>query len=702
MNPYFNRGAISDPKYFFGRREILSHIYTALNAPKPQNISIEGERRIGKSSLLNYLMHPQVKKEILIRPDNFVLVLTDFLDYQPQDAADFLRTLHYYLCLELEQTWQGENISREARSKRERVESVSSKQIRQLKRGLKDHLMDLKNAGYHVVFLVDEADSVFLRARLDYSIFDLMRSLADVSRFYSVSYVIASRRPLRAISKALDASKFHNIFYVERLGLLTHKEALELIQKPSQEAGIRFSPKEEEFIFDLAGYHPLALQIACYYLFEQKSIGPVVDFGALREVIYAQMRPIMEDWWEDSSAEERQVLKAAAEMLISVDDSQMVEPMKKLLERGLVVEQQGGVKCFCKLFREFVLEQPIEGVTQGTQEGDADLSSRVNYWIKQGESQTIEFKRELPENMTQLAKEIAAFSSANGGVILVGVEDDGRICGIPVRSPSERDRFRQRIYGVAAKAVKPPVSAEIDFIEIQGKVLAIIQIPPGREPLYYVEGRPYVRYGCIVTIPGPGEIAYLYSRVRGDALSLPIPASPVVQQEGLREEVWKLIGTVELGLRQFIAKVLQKKVGQDWEQFLAKRHPKLYENWIIVQERHQKSLKRYDSASEQKETVLDYSFIADLESLINADWEFYRYALNFDRGSSKENKRYWCELIKTIAKVRNALAHHRFVPENEMERAKVFCNDILIVLGVSLDSTTGEEISVKSASSQSE
>jgi AAA+ ATPase superfamily predicted ATPase len=676
MNPYFNRGAITDPAYFFGRKELLNHIYGALNVPKPMNISIKGERRIGKSSLLNYLMHPEVKRRALINPERFVFVLTDFLDYQPQDAADFIRTLHYYLCLELERVGR-EDISCDAHSILEQVESFTLKQTRQLKDGLKRHLMRLKDAGYHIVFLIDEADSVFLRANLDYSVFDFMRSLADVSRYYSVSYIIASRRPLREISKALESSRFHNIFAFYKLGLFSHEEALELIRIPSQQAGVQFSSEEEKFILDLAGRHPLALQIVCYYLFEQKTMSHLVDTRALTDIAFAQMKSVMADWWEDSSNEERQALQAIA-IGSSALSAISRETIERLMERSLVIKEQDSIECFCKLFKRFVLQ---ESLTRAGKRRD-DTSDMVMRWIEEGESQTVEFKRKLPENMTRLAKEIAAFASGEGGVILIGVDDNGKVCGLPIRSPQERDRFRQRIYGIATKIVKPPVNIEIDFIEMQGKVLGIIQIPPGKEPLYYVENRPYIRYGCITESPGPDEIAKRYSETLHT-----IPGVPFLAQKkpkGLREEVWKLIETVELGLRQFIAKVMREKVGQDWEQFLAKRHPALYESWITIQERHRRSFKRYGSAREQKETILDYSFINDLGSLIAADWEFYRHLLDFGRSSSKENKRYWAEIIEAITKVRNALAHHRFVPENELKRAEVFCNDIIVVLGTSM------------------
>jgi len=683
VNPYFNRGAIADPKYFFGREEILSHIWAALNAPKPQNISIEGERRIGKSSLLNYLMHQDVRKKWLTLPDKYVLVLTDFLDYQPQSAADFIRTLHYYLCLELEQS-NNLDLCAQAQSALQAMESFSAKDTRRLKEALKRHLMDLKKQGYHVVFLIDEADSVFLRARLDYGVFDFMRSLSDVSRYYSVSYIIASRRPLREISKALVASKFHNTFEVHKLGLFSHEEALELIRTPSQRAGVAFTTQEEDILLGLAGNHPFTLQVACYYLFEQKVTGHLIDARALADAVYSQLIPCMEDWWEDSSSEEQHLLHA----IITGSSSSTEFPLEllhRLLERGLVVKEGVELRCFSQLFTRFVREK-AQIIDETPEAGDSRhlyLSSQIKEWLKQGEGQTIEFKREIPGNITQLAKTIAAFASGEGGVVIIGIEDDGTVCGIPVYSALDRDRFRQRVYGVATKVVKPPVGVEIDFLKVHGKVVSIIQVPPGTEPLYYVESRPYVRYGSINQSPEPDEVRRRYATAEHDRPGHPIGTSSFLKQQrqaGLREEVWRVIETVELQLRQFIAGILRQKVGEDWEQFLSKRHPELYEQWTTIQGRHQRAFKRYGAVTQPSETILDYSFVGDLGTLVVKDWEIYRHILDFGRSSSKENKRYWVEMIETITRVRNALAHHRFVPENELKRVEVFCNDIAAVL----------------------
>ena len=77
-----------------------------------------------------------------------------------------------------------------------------------------------------------------------------------------------------------------------------------------------------------------------------------------------------------------------------------------------------------------------------------------------------------------------------------------------------------------------------------------------------------------------------------------------------------------------------------------------------------------------EENVLDYSYIAELGQFISRDWEFFRDTLDFGKGTTRQNKRYWTEMLAAIAVVRTALAHHRYAPDNELMRTEVYCNDI--------------------------
>jgi ATP-dependent DNA helicase RecG len=142
---------------------------------------------------------------------------------------------------------------------------------------------------------------------------------------------------------------------------------------------------------------------------------------------------------------------------------------------------------------------------------DTELSMSLERLCLSGESESLEFKRQIPDQVRDLAKEIAAFSSSGAGRILLGVADDGTIHGLENMSDTgQRDQVFERIVGVC-KNIKPPVRPELKWADSQGKHVLCISVAKGREPLYYVEYRPYIRHS---TSSRPAEPAEVIEAVR--------------------------------------------------------------------------------------------------------------------------------------------------------------------------------------------
>ena len=88
-NPYLNRVMVPRPEMFFGRRALVRRIMSRLSAQKPQSVSVVGERRIGKSSLLNFLRSPAARLEFLDAPEAFLFLFIDFQQARTLDAREF-------------------------------------------------------------------------------------------------------------------------------------------------------------------------------------------------------------------------------------------------------------------------------------------------------------------------------------------------------------------------------------------------------------------------------------------------------------------------------------------------------------------------------------------------------------------------------------------------------------------------------------
>jgi predicted HTH transcriptional regulator len=81
-----------------------------------------------------------------------------------------------------------------------------------------------------------------------------------------------------------------------------------------------------------------------------------------------------------------------------------------------------------------------------------------------------------------LATLISAFVNTNGGTIIVGIEEGGRILGID-NAASARSRIEQAI-----KAVSPSVHVETETVIVDGKSVLVVTVPKGREPPYLTGG----------------------------------------------------------------------------------------------------------------------------------------------------------------------------------------------------------------------
>jgi hypothetical protein len=140
-------------------------------------------------------------------------------------------------------------------------------------------------------------------------------------------------------------------------------------------------------------------------------------------------------------------------------------------------------------------------------------------------------------------------------------------------------------------------------------------------------------------------------------------------------EVETMIEQVETALRALLARKYRQQYGDGWPQHIEKNHSQMYSYWMHNMERDQATFRTYQS---HKPELLEYARLEDLRELIAAQWHLFREILDF--GRPDRNKAIFTEKMEQIAPIRNSLAHHRSIPENELLRAKVLCTDILLVL----------------------
>jgi ATP-dependent DNA helicase RecG len=130
--------------------------------------------------------------------------------------------------------------------------------------------------------------------------------------------------------------------------------------------------------------------------------------------------------------------------------------------------------------------------------------------ISHGENSGVQFKRDgiRPE---QLAKEIVALANHRGGMILLGVEDDGTISGI------QRDDLETWIFDtVFARYVHPMILPFYETVQIDSdKKVAIISFPEGTSKPYVLRNNDreeiYIRAGSTSRLATREQQARLFA-----------------------------------------------------------------------------------------------------------------------------------------------------------------------------------------------
>jgi len=124
--------------------------------------------------------------------------------------------------------------------------------------------------------------------------------------------------------------------------------------------------------------------------------------------------------------------------------------------------------------------------------------------IQNGENSYIEFKEEEIK-AKELAEEIVAFSNSEGGMILIGVDDEGNIKGV------KDDKIEETVMNICRNNCIPHIIPLYENIEVEGKRIAVITVPKGlNKPYYTADHKYYVRVGTTKRIASKEELLRLF------------------------------------------------------------------------------------------------------------------------------------------------------------------------------------------------
>lgn len=345
-NPYISRGPVRTAAMFFGRAHALQEIAAFLRGN--QSVSIIGPRKIGKTSLLFHLMRAEAwptvgldDKNLFVYLDCEVLGEGKHEDIFGQFAGEMLAALDA-------RGWPPEPALETAMNKPTRLAFESA-------------VRKLNQRGLRVVLILDEFERLSTNPNLDVNFFNALRSAAGR---YQLVFLTASARPLIELTytgKAQEilSSPFFNIFAPLFLGLLEKDEARALIHTPG--AG-RFPTATEDFIYQLVGGHPLALQVGCFHAWDAAT-----DTAEIERRTTQELHAHFQYYWRNLSPDEQDTLRhtshAAARAL---SDTTMRGVLRDLTQKCLLMVDEGVYRYPSQAWASFVAAQAAPSPTSPT------------------------------------------------------------------------------------------------------------------------------------------------------------------------------------------------------------------------------------------------------------------------------------------------------------------------------------------------
>jgi hypothetical protein len=134
-----------------------------------------------------------------------------------------------------------------------------------------------------------------------------------------------------------------------------------------------------------------------------------------------------------------------------------------------------------------------------------DVQQDIENLVQGGESDTIEFKSQIPQRQEAIAMTTVAFANRKGGRIFVGVENDGQIVGCPGVN------VKDTLTSILRDRCDPPVDFAIVEATVAEKLVYVVTVPEGKDKPYQVKEKGfYLRTGATNRLVTRYELDEIY------------------------------------------------------------------------------------------------------------------------------------------------------------------------------------------------
>jgi hypothetical protein len=349
-NPFFHRGPVRQRDYFFNRQHEVGHALGLLRSL--QNVALVGQRRIGKTSLLFRLADPAIHSDHGLSPAEYLFVYLNGEELTELDDGEIRSVMAEELAAALEMA---------GHPKPDLAFPEGYLEYRTFRHVVRR----LTQQGLKLVFCFDEFEELGTNPRLGPGFFSGLRGLTGQ---FDVAYVTASRTPIHTLAYAQPetlSSPFFNTFAPLYLSLFSDEDAQGLVQTLATKAGATFAPDLVHLIVELAGPHPLLLQIAGFHAFEawrqRDGLLEESNHAEIRHHFFAEAQPHYDYYWRHLTPEEQYTL---ATLPLAQHSQEQRRNLRSLEQQCLVTRCDGGLDYLSTTFRSFVRQQPVSDLLQ--------------------------------------------------------------------------------------------------------------------------------------------------------------------------------------------------------------------------------------------------------------------------------------------------------------------------------------------------
>ncbi len=335
-NPFNTSEPIRNPEDFFGREEEITNVLRSLfrSERRGQCTSIVGERRIGKTSFVNMLMHEEILRSHNIDVNKCIIVYINIAERMAISQEKLLG----YILNEL--------------TKKEDLNISSYKEEDNIYDRIVSVLDEIKNKKGIMIFL-DEFEAIcdIWDTKLD----GWLRAL---SQHHSVDFVTVSKKPLAKIrckaNRETQISPFHNIFVNFTLGLLDEGSSRKMIKEMFKKGGIKLDEDEVELLSEISGNNPFFIQLFGSLYFDSRinKEKNQIDLDSFKNEAFRQGKTHFEHCWNNLDEVEREYLRELKEG----QSCHKLSVGYDLERRGLIRKEKEKFFFFSPFFGRFIDE----------------------------------------------------------------------------------------------------------------------------------------------------------------------------------------------------------------------------------------------------------------------------------------------------------------------------------------------------------